>query len=72
MLNVLLSFAQFEWETTAERTAAKIRARVQRGMWNDGYVLFGYDYSPSRQMLLPDEEEARTVSHIFRVLVTVG
>ena len=31
MLNILLSFAQFEREVAVERTAAKMRARAQRG-----------------------------------------
>jgi site-specific DNA recombinase len=43
MLNVLLSSAQFERETTAERSAAKMRARARKGLWNGGYVPFGYD-----------------------------
>lgn len=56
MLNMLLSFAHFERETTAERTAAKMRARAQKGMWNGGYIPFGYDCDLSRQVLFPNEE----------------
>src|SRR5262249_61632063 len=33
VLNVLLSFAQFEREITSERTRAKIAARSRKGMW---------------------------------------
>lgn len=72
MLNVLLSFAQFERETTAERTAAKMRARAQKGMWNGGYIPYGYDYDASQQLLLPDEAEATIVRRIFLAFVTVG
>ena len=32
-LNVLLSFAQFEWEVTAERIRDKIAASKRRGLW---------------------------------------
>ena len=33
MLNLLFSFAQFERETTAERTFHKLAERVKRGKW---------------------------------------
>jgi DNA invertase Pin-like site-specific DNA recombinase len=72
MLNVLLSFAQFERETTAERTATKMRARAQKGMWNGGYIPYGYEYDPSKQMLLAHEEEARIVRFIFEDFVNLG
>lgn len=49
MLNMLLSFAQFEREMTAERTATKMRARAQKGMWNGGYVPYVYEYDLSKQ-----------------------
>jgi site-specific DNA recombinase len=72
MLNVLLSFAQFERETTAERTAAKMWARAQKGMWNGGYVPYGYAYDPSRQLLLPHEEEVAVVRRIFEDFIRLG
>jgi len=65
MLNVLLSFAQFERETTAERTAAKMRARAQKGMWHGGYVPYGYEYDLPKQMLLPELTEALIIRRIF-------
>lgn len=72
MLNVLLSFAQFERETTAERTAAKMRARAQKGLWNGGYVPYGYAYDRSQQLLLPDGDEAPIVARVFREFVRLG
>lgn len=41
-LNVLLSFAQFEREVTAERIWDKIAASKAKGMWIGGFVPLGY------------------------------
>ena len=41
-LNVLLSFAQFEREVTAERIRDKIAASEAKGMWMGGIVPIGY------------------------------
>ena len=42
-LNILLSFAQFEREVTAERIRDKIRASRQKGMLMGGNVPLGYE-----------------------------
>ena len=42
-LNMLLSFAQFEREVTAERIRDKIAASKRRGLWMGGSVPLGYD-----------------------------
>jgi DNA invertase Pin-like site-specific DNA recombinase len=44
MLNILLSFAQFERELTRERTMSKMAGRAEKGLWNGGNVPLGYDY----------------------------
>lgn len=44
MLNMLLSFGQFEREMTAERTFDKLSERAKRGKWNGGWVPIGYEY----------------------------
>ena len=62
-LNVLLSFAQFEREVTAERIRDKIAASKSKGMWMGGTVPLGYRAENRR--LVIDEEEARTVRHLF-------
>ena len=41
-LNVLLSFAQFEREVTAERIRDKVAASKRKGMWMGGAVPMGY------------------------------
>jgi DNA invertase Pin-like site-specific DNA recombinase len=43
MLNVLLSFAQYERELTSERIRDKIAASQKLGYWMGGYAPFGYD-----------------------------
>ena len=42
-LNVLLSFAQFEREVTAERIRDKVAASKRKGMWMGGSVPMGYE-----------------------------
>ena len=65
MLNVLMSFAQYERELTVERTAARMLARARAGRWNGGYVPYGYDYDPHAQVLTPNTKEAPVVRAIF-------
>ena len=42
MLNMLLSFAQFEREVTGERIRDKIAASKRKGLWMGGVVPLGY------------------------------
>jgi DNA invertase Pin-like site-specific DNA recombinase len=46
VLNVLLSFAQFEREIISERTRDKIAAARRKGKWSGGLPLLGYDVDP--------------------------
>ncbi|MER8410025.1 recombinase family protein [Mesorhizobium sp. M1342] len=62
-LNVLLSFAQFEREVTAERIRDKIAASKKKGMWMGGVVPLGYRVD--NRKLVIDETEAQTVRHLF-------
>jgi site-specific DNA recombinase len=63
-LNVLLSFAQFERELAGERIRDKIAASKKKGMWMGGLPPLGYDVK-DRELVVNDDE-ARTVLHIFR------
>ena len=58
ILNVLLSFAQFEREIIAERTRDKIAATRRKGKWSGGQPLLGYDVDKERTKLVVNEEEA--------------
>ena len=70
MLNVLLSFAQFEREVTGERIRDKIAASKRKGMWMGGIPPIGYDVKDRR--LVPNEREAKLVQHIFKRFVELG
>ena len=69
-LHVLLSFAQFEREVTAERIRDKIAASKKKGMWMGGPVPLGYDVNDRR--LVATRIEADTVNQIFRLYVELG
>ena len=69
-LNVLLSFAQFEREVTAERIRDKFRASKEKGMWMGGKPPLGYDVD--KRKLIINEEEAEQVRHIFERYLELG
>ncbi len=69
-LNVLLSFAQFEREVTAERIRDKIAASKKKGMWMGGTVPIGYRVEARK--LLPHPEEAARVHEIFERYLALG
>jgi DNA invertase Pin-like site-specific DNA recombinase len=69
-LNILLSFAQFEREVTAERIRDKIRASRMKGMWMGGVPPFGYRVE--NRKLVIDEERAVHVRWIFAQFLEIG
>jgi DNA invertase Pin-like site-specific DNA recombinase len=69
-LNVLLSFAQFEREVTAERIRDKIAASKRKGLWMGGTVSFG-DRVEDRKLVMV-EEKAATVRMIFALYRELG
>jgi DNA invertase Pin-like site-specific DNA recombinase len=69
-LNVLLSFAQFEREVTAERIRDKFAASRARGMWMGGWAPLGYDVVDRR--LVVNEAEATLVRRIFDRFAKLG
>lgn len=73
MLNVLLSFAQFEREVTGERIRDKIAASKARGMWMGGTLPLGYDLpAAGTRTLQVNHAEAETVRHIFARYLELG
>jgi len=73
-LNVLLSFAQFEREVTAERIRDKIAASKKKGLWMGGVPPLGYDPHPDPKTrgLVVSQNEAKTVEAIFQLYVQLG
>ncbi len=63
MLNVLLSFAQFEREVTGERIRDKIGAAKRKGLWMGGAVPLGYRVEQGKLLIEP--KEAQTIRWIY-------
>ncbi len=61
--NILLDFAQFEREITADRTRDKMYQRAQKGLWNGGNVPYGYTRENKR--LVVNAEEASRIRFMF-------
>jgi site-specific DNA recombinase len=73
-LNVLLSFAQFEREVTAERIRDKIASSKMKGLWMGGTIPLGYDRHPDpmRRELVLNPGEAETVERLFDLYDRLG
>jgi len=73
-LNVLLSFAQFEREVTAERIRDKIAASKKKGLWMGGTLPLGYDShpDPQRRELVLNPVEAEAVTQLFTLYDRLG
>jgi site-specific DNA recombinase len=69
-LNLLGTFAQFEREQIAERTADKIRASRERGLWTGGRPILGYDSTGGA--LLVNSVEAAQVRDVFEIYLEQG
>jgi site-specific DNA recombinase len=67
VLNVLLSFAQFEREIIAERTRDKMSAARRKGKWTGGMPILGYDVAPEGGRLVVNADEAARVRAIFNL-----
>jgi site-specific DNA recombinase len=65
ILNVLLSFAQFEREMISERTRDKIAATRRKGRWCGGMPILGYDIDRHSVKLIVHDTEASRVRAIF-------
>ena len=70
LLNILLTFAQFERELTAERIRDKFVASKKKGLWMHGIPPLGYDVVDRR--LAINEAEAEQVRTIFSRFVALG
>jgi site-specific DNA recombinase len=69
-LNMLLSFAQFEREVTAERIRDKIAASKAKGMWMGGVEPAGYRKDGRTLQIV--EQEAQLIRHIFARYLSLG
>ncbi len=69
-LNMLLSFAQFEREVTAERIRDKFAASKARGMWMGGVIPIGYDVQDRK--LVINQQEALAIRWLFDTYLELG
>jgi len=69
-LNILLSFAQFEREVTAERIRDKVRASRMKGMWIGGVPPLGY--SVRDRKLVENPADATHVRWVFARFIEIG
>ena len=73
MMNILMNFAQFERQQTAERISANLRARTRRGLYNGGSVPLGYMSNPQEPgKLLIVENEAQVVRECYQTFLKEG
>jgi site-specific DNA recombinase len=69
-LNILLSFAQFEREVTAERIRDKVRASRMKGMWMGGCPPLGYEVKDRK--LVENPADASHVRWVFARFIEIG
>ncbi len=74
VLNVLLSFAQFEREIIGERIRDKIAAQRRKGKWAGGTPVLGYDVDRTNRSprLVVNAAEAQQVAAIFELYLELG
>ncbi len=69
-LNILLSFAQFEREVTAERIRDKVRASRMKGIWMGGCPPLGYVVD--NRKLVEHAADAAYVRWVFDRFIEIG
>ena len=69
MLNIMMSFGEYEREITRERTRDKIDASKKKGMWMGGYLPLGYD-SENKKLII-NEREAEIIRFIFKEFIVL-
>ena len=70
ILNVLLTFSQFERELIAERVRDSIRTRKRHGRVHGGLAPFGYDFCDGELRVI--EAEAEIVRFIYATFLQLG
>jgi predicted transcriptional regulator len=67
MFGMIMSFAQYERELTAERIRDKVAASKKKGMWMGGTIPLGYNAHEGK--LSVNEDEAKVVKNIFNTFL---
>ncbi|MCB1216851.1 MAG: recombinase family protein [Planctomycetales bacterium] len=66
LINILMTFAEFEVDITCERQREKAYAMRKRGMRTGGRPILGYDIDPVTKQYIVNKEEAKLVNEIFQ------
>lgn len=70
VLYTIANIAQFERRQVAERVAANMNARAQRGLYNGGPVPFGYELNPDKPgYLRVHSTHSETVRKVFEIFL---
>ena len=69
MLNILMTFAQYEREQISERTRDKLKASRCKGLYTGGVVVLGYRAENKKLVVVP--EEAELIRRIFRRYIEI-
>ncbi len=78
MLNIVMTFAQLERETTAERVRDNYRHRVQLGAWPGGPAPYGFDIEKGKDWqgrstsVLAENEKSSVVIEAFQSYLKPG
>ena len=72
MLNILMTFAQYEREIIAERIKDKLSASKRKGKYVGGLLPLGYDADSEAMKIIINQEEAESVKLIFSEYVRTG
>ena len=66
MLNILMTFSEYERLVIAERILDSVAGAKKRGKFCGGTLVLGYDLEPKTKRLIINEKEAELVRHIFK------
>ena len=72
MLNILITFAQYEREIITERIRDKIASSKKKGLNTGGIPPMGYDSDPTTKKYFIVQEEAEVVRKIFDAYLKLG
>lgn len=63
--NIVMSVAEYARLSTAKKVRIKMLEQAKRGIWNGGWLPYGYAYDKNTKALLPDPKEAPVVRRVF-------
>ena len=66
---LLVAAKTYEREQTGEKVHTKMQMRAEKGLWNGGYVPFGFRREEPTHVMLPDESMTTLVQQLFQTYV---